>query len=94
MNMNNFNEAIKPIFDRLNLEVFDFKYNEEKKCLISQDYFMNPNDLDDPMEYIIIIRLKDGAIISGCTDGLEFFEDQILGYMSCKNGKWLLESMR
>jgi len=94
MNMSNFNEAIQPIFDKLDMNVFDFKYNEENKCLISQESFMNPEDPDDPLEYCIIIRLKDGAVISGCSDGLEFFEDKILGYMSYKNNKWILESMR
>ena len=29
MNMSNFNEAIQPIFDKLDMNVFDFKYNEE-----------------------------------------------------------------
>lgn len=93
MKLANFNEAIKPVFDKLNLKVFDFVYDKDTNCLISNDSYMDQENPEDLNEHYIVVRCQDGAILSGVSDGINFYEEKTLGYITVKNDVWKLKSI-
>ena len=93
MELANFKEAIQPVFDKLQLNAFEFDYDKETNSLISKDSYVNQNDPDDPREHYIVVRFQDGAILTGTSDGLNFFEESVLGYITVKDNKWVLKSI-
>lgn len=91
MNLVNFNEAIQPIFDELELKVFDFEYDKDSNSLISKDSYIDQDNPEDTREHFIVVRFQDGAVLSGTTDGIDFFEEKVLGHMTIKDNKWVLK---
>ena len=69
-------EKVKPIFEAIKHPVLDFKYNSDLDQYISTDSY-NKND----MNYIVIIK-NDGSVVYGDTDGVDFFEEGIIGKIS------------
>ena len=93
MELANFKETIQPIFDKLQLDAFDFDYDKENNWLVSKDSYIDQENREDTREHFIVVRFKDGAVLSGTSDGINFFEEEVLGYMSIEDNKWVLKSI-
>lgn len=88
MNNDNFNEAMKYFFDKLEINEIPFKYDEQLKWLITTETF----PYDDLFEYYLVVKLNDthtcGTVVIGFSDGIKFYEVQTLGQILYENNKW------
>lgn len=88
MNTTNFDVAMQPFFEKLNIDPMEFVYDEETNSFISQASFIN--DDNDPMEYVIVVKLYKncGNVCIGYSDGVKFYETAMLGQIMFENNKW------
>ena len=73
MNMDEFYNAIEPIFNNLKHPILTFNFNEKTNEFISIDYYVK-----DDEEYTVVVR-KNGSVVYGFVDGPAFNEVGILG---------------
>jgi hypothetical protein len=92
MKTTNLNEAIRPILDKLEMNECEFEYDENSNMLISKNTLTIPDDLQ---EYFVVIKLNDtkteGEVLTGTSDGVEFYEYLSLGNIAFENDKWILK---
>ena len=88
LTMTHFEEALKPFFDKLNIDPISFDYyNTINKFVSSQPFF----EEDEKDEYYIVIKLinNTGTIVVGTTDGIRFYETEMLGQIVYDNDQWV-----
>ena len=83
----NINDAMKPIFDRLDLDPVEFKYYEQSSKFIS-----NPFHYTEDEQYNIVIEVVNniGTIFLGTSDGVKFTEIELLGRIKFDGNNWVL----
>lgn len=84
----NINEAVKPFFDRLDLDEIPFEYNVNKKRFITKHSFTY--DDADPDAYFMVVKVfgKVGTVVIGTSDGINFTELETLGQIVYDGNKW------
>ena len=84
----NINEAVKPFFDKLDLDPIDFEYNVNKQRFITKKSFTY--DDNDPEAYYMIVKIfgSVGTVVIGSSDGINFTEFETLGQIVFNGEKW------
>lgn len=73
MNMDEFYDAIAPVFNAIGHTILTFDFNEKSGEFISVDYYIK-----DDVEYTVVVR-RDGTVVYGFIDGPDFNEIGTLG---------------
>lgn len=90
VNLDTFNEAIKPIFDKVGITKFSFTYwPEVNEIILDQSFTQN-----DEFIHKIVVKLNEdqtkGTIYTGCVFENEFFDDETLGWVEFRNNAWTI----
>jgi len=83
----NLKEALKPFFDKLEVNNLDFNFDEETSSFVSTDTFGYE---DYELEHYMVIKVINnaGTIFVGTSDGIEFFPTDTLGQIGFDGSKW------
>ena len=87
MNETNFINAMKPFFDKLDINELSFHYNEELNSFISDQTFVYE---DEPIEFMMVVKIfkNIGTVVIGQSDGINFIEYKTIGQIEFVNEKW------
>ena len=89
MNLTNFDETMKPFFDKLEIDPIPLEYNENLNKFISTESFVE--DDESAEEYFIVIKMTGnaGTVVIGYADGPKFIETETLGQIMFDKDKWV-----
>lgn len=87
--LNNLNEILQPMYNKLHINSMEYVYNKENKMFISKDPIFYDNDIA-PYNILIKIHSNIGSVVTAIFDQDSFYENEFLGQIKFNGTNWEL----